>query len=172
MKTLKEQTVDIIEEILTQFGRYMWNNGNEECWGQYRAISIGYSDDGIPHSVNLELYGRTHAGFCFSSELIGRIANLVHQIDKSSTKGAKSDTPKDGVGTSQKTESVDTITFEFPAIKTNGTYFDLGLRRAVDAPVYSMTFKKIDIEYIVMSDNWQEYLSWAEFWIIKKYYNI
>jgi hypothetical protein len=39
-----------------------------------------------------------------SEYLAIKLANLVHQIDKESTKGAESDVPKDGVKDRQKTE--------------------------------------------------------------------
>ena len=70
-----------------------------------------------------------------------------------------------------KEKVIDTITFEFPSIKTNGTYFDLGLRKVVDTPKYKITFIKGYIEEMIISDLWREYLCYAEYWIIKKYYS-
>ena len=67
-------------------------------------------------------------------------------------------------------EITDNITFEFPSIRTNGTYFDLGLRSVVNTKTYRLTFIKKDLDYMIMYGNWKEYLCYAEYWIINNYY--
>ena len=55
------------EQMLLQFGEFMWHcsEANED---DERDLAIGYDENGLPNSVSLEIFGRTHSEFKFIPE--------------------------------------------------------------------------------------------------------
>lgn len=49
-------------KMLEQFGEFMWHCSDDE--GD-RDLAIGFDNDGMPNSVSLEIFGRTHSEFTF-----------------------------------------------------------------------------------------------------------
>ena len=51
------------EQMLLQFGDFMWHCSDDEDGD--RDLAIGFDDKGMPNSVSLEIFGRTHSEFTF-----------------------------------------------------------------------------------------------------------
>ena len=51
------------EDMLKQMGHFMWILGEDEQDQEERSLLIGYDEKGMPDSVALDIFGRTHADF-------------------------------------------------------------------------------------------------------------
>ena len=65
---VKEQLIKDREKLFREIAEQLWEV-NESIYSENeeRDYAIGYDENGIPNSVSLEIYGRTHSELSFAS---------------------------------------------------------------------------------------------------------
>jgi len=63
-KFANQRERDLREEMLLQFGDFMWRCSDSD-YEYDRDLAIGFDDNGMPDSVSLEIFGRSHSDFKF-----------------------------------------------------------------------------------------------------------